>query len=507
MTFSVNLQTRDFAAPIITGAKLTPLKLSWSVYGGPDAALLAASAPARDLIDLTKLLRAPITITDPAGLPAWWGLVSEVIIYLEDTQIKVSLDTLFNSVKVSYSFVSPDNRLGDHQFTTAAQDTASQKEFGTKEKVLHHYQIDDDFAEGIQQTFLAQHAWPKSTLSHRLRTGHAYALIKCEGWFKTLAWMNFQNQHGFYANYGPSAGAHKFGYPAFRFPVQRITPAINCELKYLYFQVRKQGSPTGNLYGRCYTESGGLPNTLMPTTASILGSTVSATAYQWVKLTFSTPLSLTAGNSYWVGPSSSTSDSTNYYLVRTDENAGYFQDNHYARYYDSPNWKTIPNITQPLTNPHLIFRAVTLQDTGSQIQTAVNAADQFLPRVKIPASGVLTSPYRYDQINCLGDIKKLMDLGTSNHRRILAEVSPQRHLEFYEQPDPDQPSYYMNRLGQFINFEGALIKPYQPPVGHFVRFAGSNRITMPFDKARVPTCFIEGADFNPATGRVRVRAN
>jgi len=504
MSFSVNFQTRDFAAPIPTQAKISPLKMSWSIYGGPDAAILAATAPVNTLIELTKLLRAPLTITDQTGRPAWWGLVSEVIIYLEDTQIAVSLDTLFNSVKVSYSFVSPDNRLGDHQFTSPAQDAASQKEFGTKEKVLHHYQIDDDFAEGIQQTFLAQHAWPRSLLSRRLRAGAAHATIKCEGWFKTLAWQNFQNQHGFYANYGPSAGSHIFGYPTFRFPVQRITPAINCDLKYLYFQVRKQGNPTGSLYGRCYTESGGLPNVNLLNTVLIDGSAVSATAYQWIKLTYTTPLSLTAGQSYWVGVAANTSNATDYYLVRTDENAGYFQDNHYARYYDSPTWKTIPNITQPLTNPHLIFRAVTLQDTGSQIQTAVDAADQFLPRVKIPATGVLTSPYRFDQINCLGDIKRLMDLGTSNHRRILASVTPQRHLEFYEQPDPDVPSYYMNRHGQFISFEGALLNPHRPPVGHFVRFAGSNLITLPFDKARVPTCFIEGADFNPATGRVRV---
>lgn len=507
MSFSINFQTRDFAAPIITPAKFTPRKMSWSVYGGPDAALLAATGPADTLIELTKLLRAPVTITDQKGQPAWWGLVSEVIIYLEDTQIKVTLDTLFNSVKVSYSFVSPDNRLGDHQFTTAAQDTASQKEFGTKEKVLHHYQIDDDFAEGIQQTFLAQHAWPRSLLSRRLRAGHAYAVINCEGWFKTLAWQNFQNHHGFYANYGPSPGAHKFGYPTFRFPAQRVTPGINCELKYLYFQIRREGNPTGSVYGRVLNEIGGVPNAGIQNTALITGSIVSATGYQWVKFEFATPVSLTAGTPYWFAVAANTSNSTDYYLVRTDENAGYFQDNHYARYYDSPNWKTIPNVTQPLTYPHLIFRAVTLQDTGSQIQTAVNAADQFLPRVKIPASGVLTSPYRFDQINCLGDIKRLMDLGTSNHRRILAAVTPQRHLEFYEQPDPALPSFYMTRHGQFVNFEGVPLNPHQPPVGHFVRFAGSNRITMPFDKARVPTCFIEGAEFNPATGRVRVSAS
>jgi len=505
MTFSVNFQTRDFATPITLGQKVTPLKMSWSVYGGPDAASLRLDGPALGLEELTKLLRSPVTLTDPTGQPTWWGLVSQVTIYLENTQIRVSLDTLFNSVKVSYSFVSPDNRLGDHQFTTPAADLASQQDYGTKEKVLHQFQIDDDFAAGLQQTFLAQHAWPRSLLSQRLRAGAAYALINCEGWFKTLAWQNFQNHHGFYANYGPSPGAHVFGYTNIRLPAQRITPGINCQLKYLYFQIRKQASPTSNLIARCYSESGGVPNTILGTSSSVSGAAQSATSYQWVKFTFPSPISLTAGVSYWFTVSSTTTNTTNYYLIRTDENAGYFQDNHYARYYNGSAWVLIPNITQPATPPHLIFRAVTLQDTADQLQTAINAADQFLPRVKIPQTGVLTSPYRYDQINCLGEIKRLMDLGTSNHRRILATVSHQRHLEFYEQPDPDLPTCYMNQNSRFQTFQGALLKPHQPPVGQFVRFSGSNRITMPFDKARVPTCFIEGAEYNPATGRVRVK--
>ncbi|MDY6847260.1 MAG: hypothetical protein SVP52_09010 [Chloroflexota bacterium] len=438
-------------------------------------------------------------VNDISGIPVWWGYVQEIIIYLDNTKITISLDNLFNSVSVRYSFISPNAGLSDMLMTPIASDLSSQAAFGTKEIMLQRIGIDDDFALSLRDTFLNSAALPQSILSQNRTSKNDRVILKCSGWFKTLAWKYYQSEEGFYANTGSGPGVYNFANSSLRrYPSQLFTPGDTVFLKYAYFQLRKVGSPTRNLNAQLRSESG----SLLATSDPVSGSTLSPTSYRWVRFLFSDPEILTVDETYMIGVTGNSVNGSHYFSIKSDENQS-FQDG-YAKYYNGSSWFNLPSITNPGGLPDLIFRVVGFKDTGDQISSIAIAGDQFFTRIESLASHVYTCPYLDYGDDCLTELKNIMALGTSNHRRILAHVSPKRELQFYEQPDPDIPTVYMNAKGQFVTFQGTLLKPYFPPVGQFAQYSGSARVLLPFDKLRLPACFIEGATYYPQTGSVKI---
>lgn len=495
MPLQVSFTSRDFSAPLHPGLRIKPLFLSWSAFGGPDRARLGVEGTGDQLFDLAGMLRCPVTVSDSKGIPVWWGFVDEISIFLTGSHFKISLAELFNKVQVRYSFLSPDGKLADHMETGYASNVASQKEYGIREMCLHRENIEETIAEELRDTFLERHAWPHSQLSQRVELAQPHAELKCSGWFSTLDWQTYENRDGFYANYGPGPGTINFGRPNWRLPSQKFKPGVDCAVKYVYFQLRKNGSPSGDLNARIYLDSGGSPaGSYLAVSQNVNASTLSASGYSWVRFTFTNPVQLSASTSYWCTCYITVSDSTNNIFMRVDENASYDQENHYAKYSDVGVWKVIPNLTSPGTYPHLIFRVVCLSDTGSQLLDISSAGNPFFERIVSFPTGVDASPYRAGGTTCLDEILKLMKLGTANQRMILARVTPQRHLHFYEQPDA-APTVYMDRIGKYYSLEGKPLAPYFPPVGQFAYLCEGNHFALPFDKNRVPTCFVQSAEY------------
>jgi len=503
--FSIHFFSRDFSSPVFIGARITPKKLSWSAFGGPKRAAFRLDGDLDHLLDLSGLLRCPVSVDDAQGSHVWWGYVDRVTLFMEGSKFVVSLDQLYNRVKVTYSFISPDNKQADQLETDYANSYASQSEYGIREIIMHKTDLDETFAENLRDTFLELHAWPASHLSSRSNPGDVYAEITCSGWFSTLEWQSYQNLEGFYANYGPGPGTINFGRPNWNNPSQKFTPGVDCSVKYLYFLLRKNNSPSGSLYGRIYSSSGGSPNSILAVSTAVSAASLPSTGYSWIRFSFSTAYSLSAATSYWASVYSPSSHSTNNFMTRIDENACFFQDNHYAKYSDIGVWKTIPNVTSPGTYPHLYFRVVCITDTGSQLLSIAQSGSQFFADVTAPASNVETSPYLSGQKTCLDEIVSLMHLGTSNNRMILAKVTPDLILKFYEQPDPKIPTAYMDHHGRFYSRENKLLASYFPPVGQWTYLIGTDRYVMPFDQARAPTCFIQHATYTHATGRTRIK--
>jgi len=504
-SFSIYFSSRDFTSPILTRALITPQTLSWSAFGGPDRAELRMDGSVSVLLQLAGLLRCPVYIHDLATTPVWWGYVDQITIYFEGSKFTITLDKLFNKVKVTYSFISPDNRLADQLETSYAESAASQLEYGIREIVLHRLNLDDDFAEEFRDTFLSLHQWPSSVLSSLEKPGHCYAEVSCSGWFSTLAWQSYENLDGFYANYGPGPGSLKFGYPNFRLPSQKFTPGVDCDLKYAYFLIRKVAAPTSNIYARLYSDSGGSPNINLAASNTIAGSSLSPTNYQWSRFTFSPAYTLSAGTPYWITLNGATVNSTNYYSIRIDENACFHQDGHYAMYYGGGIWNLVLNLTSPGTTPHLHFRVVCISDTGSQLFDMVTSGDQFFKGILSLETSLDTSPFRSGQNTCLEEITTLMELGTSNQRLILADVNPDLVLRFYEQPDPTIPTAFLDRSGHFFTREGKPLAACFPPVGQWASMIGTNRYVMPFDRARAPSCFIQSVKWYCDTNVLKIK--
>jgi hypothetical protein len=500
MNFSFEFSTRDFSAPIFTGLNEQIIQLDWSAEGGPAQARIQLTGTGDKLMEASRLLRCPVMVRDKAGTPVWWGSVEDVIVTLEGAQISVSLAGLYNKVRVRYSFISPNKGITDQALTGIAEDVVSQEEYGVKEITLQRYGIDDDFALNLRDTFLKGAALPKSVLSQNQPEKQNKAILKCVGWFKSLAWQSYQNLEGFYANPGPGPGVFNFGQSsASRYPCQVFTPGADGALQYAYFQLRGIGNPTRNLNAQIRDADGNL----LATSDPVSGSALSSVAYRWLRFSFPTPYTIAGGTTYMLGVTANTVDSSRYFAIRSDENQSY--EHGYALYFNGSSWVNLPSVTNPGGTPDLIFRAMCIADTGSQIEEIASAGNQFFTHITATTSNVMTCPYRDNGEDCLKEIRNLMALGTSNHRRILARVTPERQLEFYEQPDPDMPSVYMDGRGQFWTFQGTPLKAYFPPVGQFARYSGSSRILLPFDKVRMPACFVEGASYCPQSDRLRIR--
>lgn len=505
----VHFTRRDFSGPILPLAHLSADRLSWSAFGGPHQALLSASGDLNALLELASLLRCGVMLRDHQNTPVWWGFVQEVVIFLPEMQIKLSLEHLFNQVTVQYSFLSPDNKLADQYQTSSASHPQSQREFGIKETILHRTCLDESFAEYLRDTFLALHAFPSSELSQRSDHGDVFAQLLCSGWFKSLAWRHYANPEGFYANYGPGPGVFAFGdSTSHRFVGQSFIPSAAVSLKHAFFKLRKQGAPSSSLNARLYSQSGYYPDTLLATSSTVSGADIPGTKYAWFKFTFSTPYLLSSGEPYWIVLNPLALDPDNYFYVKTDENMCFSQTLRFARYLDQTlsAWITLPSETDPGSNPDLIFRLVCVSDTGAQLAAIAAAGGQFFQKITSLTSGVQTSPYRNQSDDCLKEIQSLMNLGTANKRLILSTVSPQRFLKFYEQPDPNDADIFIDAHARFYTKAHVPLPTYLPPVGRFARLASTTRFSLPWDRNRLPACFIERADYYPRTGRVVVRS-
>jgi hypothetical protein len=498
----ITFQRRDFSGPFLPSVSLSPDRLSWSAFGGPDQAFISAQGQLDNLLELTSTLRFPVQIHDHQNTPVWWGFVDEVIIFLEHVQVKVSLSQLYNKVSVQYSFISPDNKLADQLETTTVSNPQSQSEFGIKETVIHEIDLDEDIANALRDTFLSAHAWPFSELSQRTKSGEVYAQLHCSGWFKTLAWRNYKNLEGFYANYGPGPGIFAFGDAiTHRYVGQSFLPGANVNLKYVYFRLRAEASPTTSLTARLHAQSSGYPGSVLATSSGVPASQVNGSKYSWIRFTFSSAVALSAGTVYWITLNPGGVDPNNYFYIKTDENMTFSQLWRHGVYYNETAgaWYVLPSETAPGTAPDLVFRFVCLSDTGSQISNMASSGNQFFEKIIGLTTGIQTSPYRNNENNCLEEIQSLMKVGTSNKRWVLATVTPARFLKFYEQPDPEEADIYIDSKSLLFTKHQVQLPSYFPPVGRFARLAATTRVSLPWDRNRIPACFIESAEYFPAT--------
>ncbi len=518
--FTITFNRRDFSGPILTTAEVSTEKLSWSAFGGPHRAVFSAMRSTlgrrplferggmlQNLLELASLLRCGVMVRDRENTPVWWGFVEEVTVYVQGVQLKVSLEGLYNQVRVQYTFLSPDNKLADQLETPTAVDFQSQREFGIREKVIHRRDLDDAFALSLRDTFLSLHAWPTSELSQRSGEGTLRAQVRCSGWFQTLSWRNYENPEGFYANTGPGPGVFPLGdSAAHRTIAQSFTPGWDVFLKYAYFRVRKEGSPTAALTAQVRSTSSGVPGAVLAVSDSLPASSVPGTKYAWLRFTFDPPYAISSGVRYWIALHPAGVDAVNYFYFKTDENMNYRQEGHFGRYYDqaSGTWLLIPSITAPGSQPDLVFRLVCVSDTGGQLAAIAGAGGQFFEKIKTLSTGVQASPYRMQGLDCLAEVEALLKLGTSSKRLVLASVTPERHLRFTAQPSPEDADLYMDDQSRFYTQQYVPIPPYRPPVGRYVRLAATTRVRLPWDRNRLPACFIACAEYFPRSGRVRV---
>ncbi len=494
--------SRDLANPVHAPVPFYPTRLNWTAFGGPDQALLVGRVPSLEegkenplpdsLYDSLALLRCGVTVSDHRGIPAWWGYVHEIRILLGQIQYRVTLDELFNQVRVKYTYLTPDQWMGEALETAWASDVGSQNEYGIREKVIRISNTDHDFAEAIRDTFLESHAYPFTALDGAERVARPRVEFLCFGWFHTLKWKSYTNDEGYLGNTGPGPGLYNFGGHTSSYCVaQSFYVSDDWSLKYVDVKMRKRGSPTKNIHVKIFDNASAAPNTLLATSDNFDSSTLDSSSLLWSRFTFSTPVSLSAYNRYWLVVDPASVEAANYFQIKTDEDINAF--NSYCKLGTSAYVWSDPS---PATD--LYFRVVAIQDTGTQLYNIATHANQFFTKIITLASGINTCPFRSKNLTAFQEIEALMKSGTSNHRLILANVSHNRQLTFYEQPTPDSLDIFMDAAGQFYDSRGIRQPAYMPPVARWARLASTSRIAYPWDKKRLPLTFIAEAEFRSA---------
>jgi hypothetical protein len=505
MSLTVHFKSRDFSLPIFTGCECRPLELSWTAFGGPDRAALKLDGALNNLLACFSLLRCPVEIADQKSVPVWWGFVERVTLAYGGVKFELSLEDVYNRVRVLYSFLSPDNRLTARSETPIAQDVLSENEFGIREFVIHKDHIDEAFAENLRDTFLEVHAWPQRILSDHHGDENGCVTLACAGWFKTLSWQFFQSPNGFYANHGPGPGSFIFGSTSTAlYPSQSLVAMGSSSLQYAYFMLRKFGNPTQDISVILSADAGGSVGASLASTSPLSAVNLNGDAFEWVRFTFPTPYPLVNGTKYWLIVDQNGVSVVNYFAIRIDENMGYAGNQ--GLYYNGSTWISFPAVTHPSGALDAFFRAVCTQDTGEQLSAIARAGNQFFAAIHAASTGVFTCPYRSGGRTCLKEIQELMQLGSAENRPILARVTPEKHLFFYEQPSPVTPTVYVDQQGHFLTDRGKHLSRFHPPVGQWMAYAGTDLISSPWDNRRVPLCFVSSAKLNCLTGNLKINS-
>lgn len=503
MNFKVSFSTRDFSAPIPIGLDPEVTSLTWCAQGGPERATLRLSGPLEKLLDLTRLLRCPATVCDERFEPAWWGFVAKITLFFEDVTLSVDIDQLYNHVTVAYTALTQPGTAAETLTTAPVEDKPSQAVYGVKQVILKREEVDGNFAQFLAETFLAESAWPKSDLSQAKSAAQPTAVLTCAGWFETLGWSNFTYPYGFLANTdGP--GSFQFDDSSIRRkPGQAFYAAEALALQSAAFLLSRTNADTRTLTATLYaTDVTGKPSTLLATSGSVPATTVPEGTYAWVSFNFDPPVSLGVGEHYFVAVDANLTHSSHYFHIKIDEEAHYAEGKAYYQSSTTPAWSLIPSSTYPY-QPDLYFKLSFVCDSADLLATAVGFGDQFFTRVGVAPTGIDICPYRAKPVNCLAEVKGLMALGTSDGRRLLADLSADRGLRFYEQPNPREPEIYVDAQFGMFSMDGTPIPPWTPPMGKFARLMTAHLMD-PFDAQRLPATFIERVSYFPQTGRLRI---
>jgi len=178
---------------------------------------------------------------------------------------------------------------------------------------------------------------------------------------------------------------------------------------------RQVGSPSDSFRIGIYPDSAGVPGTVL-TANETLGSAL-YTELTWTEFAFATPVTLTAGNTYYIGirrtGSASLDDG---YEIALDEDLGYADGT--AQFYNGSSWVTrTPDADMP-------FRVIGEIDSTEQLEKALAVVDDFADVLMQVDSDIPVRQYTEDERTALEEMEEMLDAGTSDGDRLVAWVTP-----------------------------------------------------------------------------------
>ena len=192
--FSIEVKTHgllDVAVP--PNIKIDVASLSNNMIGGPEQATITATAPRDGLYPLLNWLNYQIKIFGAGQL--WTGFVDEVSLALGGVEVGLSLENMYNRVRVAYTYDSPSGEQTRGN-TDWAEDSGSIARYGVRE--LQHSVSDQSLtqAEALRDQLLAKFKNPQKKIRITGSGTAAQATINCRGYNTKLGWEYYENLVG-----------------------------------------------------------------------------------------------------------------------------------------------------------------------------------------------------------------------------------------------------------------------------------------------------------------------
>ena len=479
-------------------------RYSHAAIGGPDRARIRVSGTLLDLWRLTDYLRTPVEIYDNWGETVWWGFVNEMRIQTRAIEFTLSLTPMANSIDVRYTTTSTgQSQAGTSALAGVAVNQDSIDEFGTKQMIASLTEANETDAQDHRDTLLESLAYPRPQDVEARDVNQASVTLLCHGWWKTLEWRYYSEPATAEVHNNNPTTTQPFGDTTTEKVGQTFTVSSSDAFLPIKIDVMLAsiGSPAGDVTVSIYTISGGLPDTLIDSD-DITGSTIIQDVNTtWYTATLDSATDLAASTQYWLEiKRTAAGDASNYFTAGVDENAAYTGGQFYT--HNGTVWAGDATKDMP-------FVVTGTRDTNTQITDLLDGVGEFITGYDVPATArELPARNQSGNINALEIVEQLLRHGTSNDKRLVAEVTPGRRLVVSEETVFGNDNIFIlsnnafeNKFGISIPLHQAhkIVRRWATPkdlitvIGNQIRFAD------------LGNQFVEHAEYTVRNDRLRVR--
>jgi len=447
----------------LAGARLVAERLRWQAQGGPLDGLLRLEGAGTDPAGLAQLLRCPARVVDQRGAAAWWGFVEAVEIDSSAGRLSLDLSAMANRVAVRYRDEAPGPGLSGWQWQTDwAEDAASARRYGRKERILTLAQGRPEEAEALRDATLARLAWPTWKTKRATLSLGGRVSLRVRGWWHSLDWVYYAREEGWQGALGGGAG-QALGTPTAARCAQAWTANGDWPLKDIWIKAARVGSPADDLLVELYGQIA--PTEVLLAACAAIPASALTGEPGWVKCSLPAPFPLSGGTTYWVmARRSAAVDPANSYRLTVDEGrvaAGSFW------VWNGSAW------VARSPDAGLVYSLTGEEETSQQLRVLVEQAGQFLNgcRVKDP-SGVMGRQYRAGSRRASHEAAELLDMGATGGAGLLARVSPERVVVIEKMPLPASVDWVLDGAGRLRWREGRRGAAGEGAVGRFARLEG-----------------------------------
>lgn len=432
---------RNFAAgpaDVPGGLRFTAGRYSHRAVGGPHTAEIIVMGSPAELRHLAGLLRCPVVIYNDKGEPVWWGYVETAEWRARSMVESVTLAGLYNRVRVDYAHEYGDEAgKVDSTGWSVYGAGVDPNGYGRRELMLHMAKATAGSAQNYRDSELArlqnpQREWLPGS------AGERGGRLLCRGWWNTLGWRHLER-------FSLVRAGYQFENPAALMPLfikasdgtqdiaatavyQSFTVPATVTFRIMAFYMRRTAAPDAlsSVGVDARFRSGATPTTSIAVSARRHPSTISE-EFSWLPFLFSSQQTANTSTTYWAGYGRG--GWSGGVEVAADEGMGYTGG---TLLYQRAGENTFRSRSP---NADIGFALWDILDSTELIGLIATTMGEFITGYDVEAaSGIEFTTDREPDQNALDELQLLIKAGTTNQRRVLVEVRPDRRVRIRPEP-------------------------------------------------------------------------